>query len=220
MPVRNVLASTMILAGALACGGLSLPSSHAAGPADRQPAAKLQPVFDFGDDEERADTRDLRPTPDGLKATRPRVTLRPSSPVVRIGAPINFELGSSVDGFAHVYVVSASGRVQVWMENVPIAAGQQKIFPTGGQITAAPPAGREDIVLVVTRERIKGFLGYGSTRTPRDLDYEPATFKQAVRQRFEDLPRRDWGYARTLVQVVNRVGSPGSAWDSDSGEWQ
>jgi Domain of unknown function (DUF4384) len=222
MPVRNVLACTMILAGALACSGLSLPSSHAAGPADRQPAAKWQPVFDFGDDEERAHTRDLRPTPDGpgYKTTRPRVTLRPSSPVVRIGAPINFELASSVDGFAHVYVVSASGRVQVWMENVPIAAGQHNVFPTRGQITAAPPAGREDIVLVVTRERIKGFLGYGSTRTARDLDYDPATFKQAVRQRFEDLPRRDWGYARTLVQVVNRVGSPGGAWDWDSGEWQ
>lgn len=224
MPVRNVLACTMILAGTLACSGLFLPSSYAAEPSDRQPAAKLQPAFDLGDDEEPAATRDLRPTPTpggpGYKTTRPRVTLRPSSPVVRIGAPINFELGSSVDGFAHVYVVSASGRVQVWMENVPIAAGQSNILPTRGQITAAPPAGREDIVLVVTRERIKGFLGYGPTRTPRDLDYDPVTFKQAVRQRFEDLPRRDWGYARTLVQVVNRGGPADGEWDWDSGKWQ
>lgn len=222
MPVRNVLACTMILAGAFACSGLSLPSSHAAEPSDRRPAAKLAPVFDFGDDEERGATRDLRPTPGGpgYQTTRPRVTLRPSSPVVRVGAPVNFELGSSVDGFAHVYVVSASGRVQVWMENVPIAAGENKVFPIRGQITAAPPVGREDIVLIVTRERIKGFLGHGSTRTPRDLDYDPVTFKQAVRERFEDLPRRDWGYARTLVQVINRVGPAGGEWDSDSDKWQ
>jgi hypothetical protein len=207
----------MILAGAFACGGLSLPSSSAA-----EPAAKLQPMFDFGDDEGRAETRDLRPTPGGpgYKATRPRVTLRPSSPVVRIGAPINFQLGSSVDGFAHVYVVSASGRVQVWMENAPIAAGQHRIFPIRGQVTATPPAGREDIVLVVTRERIKGFFGHGSTLTPRDLDYDPMSFKQAVRQRFEDLPRRDWGYASTLVEVVSRIGPAGGVWDWDSGGWQ
>jgi Domain of unknown function (DUF4384) len=215
MPVRNIVACTMILAGTLACGALSAASSYA-----DEPLGNLRPAFDFKDDE-KGGTRDLRPTPDGpaYKAARPNVTLRPSSPVVRIGAPINFELGSSMDGFAHVYVVSASGRVQVWMENMPIAAGQHKLFPTRGQITAAPPAGRDDIVLVVTRERIKGFLGSGSTRTPRDLDYDPVAFKDAVRQRFEDLPRRDWGYARTLVQVVNRVGS-GEVWDWESSEWQ
>lgn len=215
MLVRNVFACTMILAGALACSGLPVPSSHAA-----EPSARPQPAFDFKDDEPA--TRDLRPTPGGpgYKNARPRVTLRPSSPVVRIGAPINFELGSSVDGFAHIYVVSASGRVQVWMENVPIPAGRHKVFPTRGQITAAPPAGRDDIVLVVTRERIKGFLGHGPTRTPRDLDYDPASFKLAVREKFEDLPRRNWGYARALVQVVNRVGSAGSVWDWESGEWQ
>jgi len=213
MPVRNIVACTVILAGTLACSGLAAPSY-----AD-EPLGNLRPAFDFKDDE-KGGTRDLRPTPDGPRAARPRVTLRPSSPVVRVGAPINFELGSSVDGFAHVYVVSASGRVQVWMENMPIAAGQQNLFPTRGQITAAPPAGSDDIVLVVTRERIKGFLGFGSTRTPRDLNYDPVAFKDAVRQRFEDLPRRDWGYARTLVQVVNRVGSPGEVWDGESGEWQ
>jgi hypothetical protein len=216
MPVRNALACTAIVAGAFACGGLSAASSHAA-----EPSARLQPAFDFKDGAPPA-TRDLRPAPSGPGYTtaRPRVTLRASWPVVRIGAPISFELASSVDGFAHVYVVSASGRVQVWMENVAIPAGQQKVFPTRGRITAAPPAGRDDIVLVVTRERIKGFLGYGPTRTPRDLDYDPAAFKHAVRDKFEDLPRRDWGYARALVQVVNRVGAAGGVWDWDSGEWQ
>jgi Domain of unknown function (DUF4384) len=203
MPVRRI-PCTAILAGALAWSGLSVPLAYA---------------FDFKD--EPPLTRDLRPGPNtpGQKA-RPRVTLKPSSPVVRIGAAINFELGSNVDGFAHVYVVSASGRVQVWMENVQISAGQHTLFPARGQITATAPAGRDDIVLVVTRERIKGFLGYGAVRTPRDLDYDPVSFKRAVRERFEDLPRRDWSYARTLVQVVNRARPDGSEWDWDYGEWQ
>jgi hypothetical protein len=203
MPLRTIACST-ILAGALVCGGLSVSPSHA---------------FQFKD--EPPVTRDLRPGPGGpgYHNARPRVTLKPSSPVVRIGGAVNFELGSSVDGFAHVYVVSASGRVQVWLENVPINAGQQTLFPARGQVTAGAPAGRDDIVLIVTRERIKGFLGYGPIRTPRDLDYDPMSFRQAVRDRFEDMPLRDWGYARTLVQVVNRVGS-GGEWDWDSGDWQ
>jgi len=204
MPLRKI-PCTAVLAGALACSGLSVSSAY---------------TFDFKD--EPPLTRDLRPGPDpqSHRKARPRVTLKPSSPVVRIGTPINFELGSNVDGFAHIYVVSASGRVQVWMENVPISAGQHTLFPTRGQITAAAPAGRDDIVLVVTRERVKGFLGNGPVRTPRDLDYDPGSFKQAVRERFEDLPHRDWGYARTLVQVVNRTRPGGSEWDWDSGEWQ
>jgi hypothetical protein len=202
--MHRTIACTTILAGTLVCGGLSATSAHA---------------FDFKD--EAPLTRDLRPgsSGPGHQKARPRVTLKPSSPVVRIGAPINFELGSNVDGFAHIYVVSASGRVQVWMENVPISAGQQTPFPTRGRITAAEPTGRDDIVLIVTRERVKGFLGYGPVRTPRDLDYDAGSFKQAVRERFEDLPLRDWGYARTLVQVVNRASSS-SEWDWDSGEWQ
>ncbi len=214
MPVRNI-ACTMILASAFACSGLPASLACAA-----EPSAGLHPVFDFKD--EAPLTRDLRPGPGtpGHQKARPHVTLRPSSPVVRIGAPIDFELGSDVDGFAHIYVVSASGRVQVWMENAPITAGQQTVFPTRGQITAAAPAGRDDIVLVVTRERIKGFLGYGPIRTPRDLDYDPSSFKQAVRERFEELPRRDWGHARALVQVVKRTRPAGSAWDWDSGKWQ
>jgi hypothetical protein len=204
MPIRNI-ACTTILAGALACGGLSLSAVHAT---DLNGKAPL--------------TRDLRPGPgpQGHHKARPRVTLKPSSPVVRIGAPVSFELGSSIDGFAHVYVLSASGRVQVWMENVPVSAGQHTMFPARGQITATAPAGRDDIVLVVTRERIRGFLGYGPVRTPRDLDYDAASFKQAVKERFEDLPLRDWGYAHVPVQVVSRTRPSGSEWDLDSGEWQ
>jgi hypothetical protein len=215
MPIRKLFACTLL---ALTCGGgLSALPSYAADNSGSRPSAMWQPVFDFNDED--TETRDLRPGP-GRPAGRPRVTLRPSTPVVRVGMPINFELGSTINGFAHIYVVSASGRVQVWMENAPIAAGNSSVFPNRGTITAAPPTGREDIILIVTRERINGFLGYGSTRVPRDLDYDPVSFKQAVKDKFEDLPRRDWGYDRKQVQVVNRGGPDGGVWDWDSGEWQ
>lgn len=217
MPVSKAFICTMMFAGALAFGSLAV-TSNAAERASPAPDAKWQPVFDLdfnddADDRERADTRDLRPGP-GASGARPRVTLRPSSSVVRVGTPINFELGSNVNGYAHLYVVSASGRVQVWMENVPIARGEHLLFPARGSITAAPPTGRDDIAFIVTRNRINGFVGRGTTRTPRDLAYDAVEFKRAVRDRFEDLPRRDWGYARTLVRVVNRT-RPDGGWDLD-----
>src|SRR5262245_19652844 len=106
MPIRTPLALTMALAGAIACGVFFLASAHAAD-ASRGP---------------EADTRDLRPAParpGTAPAKRPEVALRPSAPVVPVGTPVTFEVSSSVDGFGHLYVLSASGRVQVWLENAP-----------------------------------------------------------------------------------------------------
>jgi hypothetical protein len=124
---------------------------------------------------------------------------------VPVGAPVSFEVSSSINGFGHIYVLSASGRVQVWMENVPIAAGQRLRFPVGGQgIEAAAPAGREDLMLIVTRDRIDGFIGSEATRTPRLLDYSHEAFKRALTAKFADLPHRHWGYARASVQVIER----------------
>lgn len=218
MPIRSIFVSTVILA--VACGGLPVPS-HAADPDGGPPGSRWQPVADR-DVEEPSVTRDLRPSKPGRTAGRPRVTLRPSSPVVAVGRPIKFEVGSSVDGFGHIYVLSASGRVQVWMENVPITAGRHTWFPTGKlRIKAVPPAGKEDVILIVTRGRINGFLGEDATRTPRDLSYDPYDFKQAVRDKFEDLPRRDWGYARALVEVISRAaGESDDEWGWRPEKWR
>src|SRR5215471_8792797 len=139
MPIRSSTKVGVALASALAAAATCLPPPAHAAEGEEGPAPQ-------------ADTRDLRPTPskrpDGA-GQRPQVTLRPSSPVVPVGAPVSFEVGSSVNGFGHLYVISASGRVQVWMENVPIAAGQ-RLFPAGGNgIEAAAPAGREELMLIV-----------------------------------------------------------------------
>jgi hypothetical protein len=218
MPIRRRLALTLAVAGALAAS--ALPWS--ANAADRDGAPLHMP-----------DTRDLRPAPSkpvGGPVRRPLVTLRPSAPVVPVGAPVGFEVSSSINGFGHIYVLSASGRVQVWMENVPIPAGQRLQFPTGSMgIAAAAPAGREDLMLVVTKERIDGFFGYETIRSPRMLDYSHQAFKQAVAAKFVDRPQREWGYARATVQVVERsparptwgwgpaAAGPADAW---AGQWE
>jgi hypothetical protein len=210
MPIRNVFASTLVLAGGLACVGLHVPC-HAA---DLGGATVFQAGWQPVRDEERAETRDLVPTPAHPKhykepVSRPRVTLRPSSPVVPIGGRVSFEVGSSVKGFGHIYVLSASGRVQLWMENVPIPGGQRLLFPTGDiGIKAAAPAGREDLMLIVTRSRIDGFLGHGTTDSPRFLDYNHQDFKRALTEKFADRPQGEWGYARATVQVVGRTVGP------------
>jgi hypothetical protein len=205
MPIRATPAIAIALAGVLAAGV----------PFDAARAADL-------DDPEIGgpDMRDLRPAAPPKHGTgasqRPLVSLRPSSTVVPVGAPVSFEVGSSVNGFGHLYIVSASGRVQVWMENAPIAAGQRLAFPAGGPgIEAAAPAGREDLMLIVTRDRIDGFFGYEGTRTPRLVDYRPEAFKRELSAKLGDMPHRQWGYARASVQVVGRTAAaPAWGWDT------
>ena len=206
MPIRHAfslaLAPALVLAGAIACGGLLAAADAAEVPGPN------------------ADMRDLRPTPTKpatVQVKRPEVTLRPSAGVVAVGAPVTFEVSSSVNGFGHLYVLSASGRVQVWLENAPIAAGQRLVFPTGEMgIKAAAPTGREDLMLIVTRDRINGFFGYEGTNVPRVLDYSQAAFKKRLTERFADMPHAQWGYARTSVDVVDRLASS-SGWGVGAG---
>jgi hypothetical protein len=187
-------------------------------------AADLEDLFSPGwmRGEVPVEPRDLAPDPVPARpgpgpAKRPLVMLRPSAPVVAVGAPISFEVGSSVNGFGHIYVISPSGRVQVWVENMPISAGQRLVFPTGRMgIRAAAPAGREELILIVTRRRIDGFLGLDTTSSPRELSLEPHAFKRALTEMFIDRPHREWGYARTSVQVVDRSNSD-SAWGWGAG---
>jgi hypothetical protein len=165
--------------------------------------------------------RDLRPV--AKDDFRPRVTLTPNAKVVPIGGWISFRVSSSVSGFGHLYVMSASGRAQVWMENVPIAAGQRLDFPVGRLgIKAAPPAGREDLMLIVTKRRINGFFGTDTTRTPAVVEYDHKSFKAALTEKFIDMPRHLWGYARSSVRVVDRDSPSGPTWGwgkADSDYW-
>src|SRR5438046_2918504 len=98
--------------------------------------------------------------PDDYQAAT-AVALRPGPHAeVEIGAPIGFEVSSGRDGFGHLYVLSASGRVQLWMENVPVEANQSLSYPFDGlTIHASAPKGIDHVMLLVTRDRIDGFNG-------------------------------------------------------------
>lgn len=208
MPIRGPLATTLMLAGAVACGSLLFQVPFAQAQAVDESLVLRTQARDL-------ESRDLRPTPQRPVGRRPNVTLHTSARVVRVGAPIRFHARSNVTGYAHLYVMSASGRVQVWMENVRIAAGRTLTFPTGRLgIRAAPPAGRDDLMLIVTKKRIDGFFGYRTTRWPRALDRSPQSFKRALAARFRDMPERQWGFARTSVRVIGRS-AEGNDWGWD-----
>lgn len=196
MPIRSNFAMALTLTGVIVCGFVFQARAES-------PAYIHLAQYDDDDDDD-GDGVKQRP---GQYKGRPRVSLTPNAKVVPIGGWINFRLSSSVTGYGHIYVMSASGRAQVWMENVPIAGGQRLVFPIGRLgIKAEPPAGREDLMFIVTRKRIKGFFGYETTRTPAVVDHDHKSFKAALTARFIKMPKRLWNFARTSVRVVDRTG--------------
>jgi hypothetical protein len=204
MPIRSNLAMALILTSAIACGFAIQAQAQSTGFIH---LVKQDDDDDDDDDRGGEKKRDLRPEPDYDHKGRPRVHFAPNAKVVPVGNWINFRISSSVTGYGHIYVMSASGKAQVWMENVPIIGGRRLVFPVGSRlgIQAQPPAGREDLMLIVTRKRIKGFFGYETTRTPSTLeDYDHKSFKAALTAKFIKLPKHQWNFARTSVRVVDR----------------
>ena len=105
------------------------------------------------------------------------------------------------EGYGQLYVLSASGRSQLWLENVRLHTGQPIYFPSPGSIVrATPPAGDETILFVVTRTPIHGFVG-GTSMTPFDLQYTHDGLRAAIQERLAAMPRSDWAVAELSVRV-------------------
>jgi hypothetical protein len=115
MPLHSNFAMALTLAGTLACS-IAI-----------QVEAESPGIIHLA---QAAEQRDLKPVhKDDIP--RPKVALISNATVVPIGGWINFRVSSSVSGYGHLYVMSASGRAQVWLGNVPIVAGQRLVFPVG-----------------------------------------------------------------------------------------
>jgi hypothetical protein len=213
MPIRFNLAMALTLTGAIICG-FAIQTR-----AESPPYIHLAQQDDDDDDD---DDDDKKRRPEHAYKGRPRVSLTPNAKVVPIGGWVNFQLSSSITGYGHMYVMSASGKAQVWMENVPIIGGRRLIFPVGSRlgIQAEPPAGREDLMLIVTRKRIKGFFGYETTRTPSTVDYDHKSFKAALTAKFVKMPKHLWNFARTSVRVVDRTGPTWGWGKAGPGYWE
>jgi hypothetical protein len=119
-----------------------------------------------------------------------------------IGQPLKFRMVSLAESFGHLYVLSASGRSQLWMENVRLHAGVPIVYPRPGLIVrASPPAGDEVVIFAATRSRIAGFLGGGSSLTPFDLQYTHEALRAALQSQLNALPRDDWAIAEVSIRV-------------------
>ena len=121
-----------------------------------------------------------------------QVSLMPIGPsTLAIGQPLRFRMVATTNGFGSLYVLSASGRTQLWLENVRLRAGRPISYPRAGNIVrAAAPAGDETIVFVASRNRIDGFAGTGATTAPLDLQYTHEGFRAALHKSSARPPRR------------------------------
>jgi hypothetical protein len=141
--------------------------------------------------------------PHGRQARPVQVSLMTVGPsVLSIGEPLRFRMASlACEGYGQLYVLSASGRSQLWLENVRLRTGQPIYYPSPGLIVrAAPPAGDETVLFVVTRSPFHGFVG-GPSTTPFDLQYTHDGLRAAIQERLDAMPRSDWAIAEVSVRV-------------------
>lgn len=158
-----------------------------------------------------ADARDLTVEPE-RPAHRPvahparrqvQVSLMPVGPsTLVIGEPMRFRMVSLADGFGHLYVLSASGRTQLWLENIPLRAGEPLRYPLRGQIVrATAPTGEETLIFAASRQPIDGFTGHGATSTAVDLPLTHEALRAAIADRFAGMARGDRAFAEIRVHV-------------------
>ena len=128
------------------------------------------------------------------------MTVGPS--VLSIGEPLGFRMASlACEGYGQLYVLSASGRSQLWLEERASAHGSTHLLSESGFIVrASPPAGDETVLFVVTREPFHGFVG-GTSATPFDLQYTHDGLRAAIQERLAAMPRSDWAVAEVSVKV-------------------
>jgi len=129
------------------------------------------------------------------------MTVGPS--IIEVGAPIRLQVSSNRDGFASLYIVGASGKVTMLVENVPVAGGRLVKFPKRSLVLrAAPPVGDDQVLLLVTHERFAGFAGGGTTSIPADVQLTGKGLVEELIKRLGGTPRDRWAFTTINVRVV------------------
>jgi hypothetical protein len=151
----------------------------------------------------RANDRDLTVEIVAKAGRAPGVAMMPTQPaVLSIGDRFGVRVSAAASGYGHLYALSASGKVQLWFENLPVRAHQRVSYPSNGlEMRATPPAGDDTVIFVFTRNRFDGFLGRTATRSPHALQFSHAAFRHALDGKIAMLQRRDWASVRTIVRV-------------------
>lgn len=130
------------------------------------------------------------------------------APPVRIGTAVSFQLASSAAGFAHLYLINASGNVLVLAENLPVGADQPTVYPgltDGVNLRASPPAGTERVVLLVTRQPLSGFSGSGGAAVtrPQMLATGADAFIARLNATTAALADTVWAVTETRLQIIS-----------------
>jgi uncharacterized protein DUF4384 len=130
------------------------------------------------------------------------VSLMPTASVVAIGTPLAVRVMATRQAYGHLYLLSASGKTQLLMENVPLVANRAVSFPTRDLVLrAAAPAGDETVIFVASREPIQGFAGRGITRTPMQLQQTHQGLRVALERMLQNAGRADYALAETVIRV-------------------
>jgi hypothetical protein len=139
-----------------------------------------------------------------VSARSVQASLMPIGPsTLPVGEPLKFKMVSLADGYGDLYILSASGRTQLWLENVRVRAGAPLTYASPGLIVrAAPPAGDDVVLFVATRRPIAGFLCGNGSGQPFDLQYTHEGFRAALQSQLGSLSRNDWAIAEVTVRVT------------------
>jgi hypothetical protein len=132
------------------------------------------------------------------------VGLVPIGPsVLRIGSLIRFKAWSNRTGFGHAYLATASGKVILVAENLPIRANRRIILPRPGlALRAVAPAGDDTLIFVSTRQRFAGFAGGAATNSPIDIQLTAEGLVSELKSRLSGAPSDDWGFTTVVVRVT------------------
>jgi hypothetical protein len=127
------------------------------------------------------------------------------STVIAVGDPYQFSIVSSQPSYGHVYVANASGKVQIWAENIKLASGKPvSIPPSGLKIVASPPSGDDKIYFFATRDRFKrGFFGGTTISKPADLQLNESTFLATMKSKLAKQKASRWAYTTQIIRVVD-----------------
>ena len=127
------------------------------------------------------------------------------APPVAIGDNIGLKLSASADAYGHLYLMNASGRVFVLVENLRLPANVQVRYPednAGQTLRAQPPAGVERVVLLVTRHRFAGFSQGAAASGPVQIAVGAREFVSDLNAATRQLPKEDWTIMETRLQII------------------
>jgi hypothetical protein len=189
----------MLISGSLALAPLAVADFARAGQRDlqiEQTAPAHHPHYHH-----RPQAAFVRPAD---RARPTHVGLTPIGPsILRIGQPIRFRAWSNHAGFGQVYLATASGKVMLLAENLPLRANRPVALPARGlTLRAVAPAGDDSLIFVATRARFNGFAGGVSTSAPIDLQTSAGGLIQDLKSRLSATPDDDWGFTTVVVRVV------------------